>query len=710
MNEAEAKPEEGLDLLALASQLEREYQAADNYAQLLDQHGRQAFAYYEAQPFGNEIEGRSQIVLPDVQETVDYMQQSVLRTFVSGDNTVEFEATDEADAQAADDATSGINYIFMRQQDGFRILHDGLYDGLLRKLGVFKTVMETVEKVTRETLQFGSEEELALVAEQMGLDVEATQPGADGSLAATIKRESSEKRFIDYAVPLNEFRFSPNARHEDEADYLCHVSPKTRSDLVEMGFDVDQVYALPTHADYASWTQRVESNQLDSYHNEESSPALEKVLLCEEYARIDLDDDGIAERVKVFRVGSEILNDAESGEPSIETVEDQPFAVFCPFPRPHRMVGYSLADKVMHIQYQRSFVGRQLFDGMALTNMPRPIVDSQRADADTYGDILNPVPGSPIRAPGGMATVGYAASGFDPQKSLAVMEWITGERESLTGITRLNQGLDADTLNKTATGTALMQAQGQQNEEAIARQFAETIGRLFSKKYRLMKAEGEPFKVKVDGQYRVVDPSTWPDDVNLIIRVGLGSNSKDKRIQYRMAMAPMLSESIMAGLSGPQHAFKMWDGLARDMGIGQGDDFAYDPDNADQQPQQDKPDPAMAKVQGEQQLAAAKLQGDQQAAQAKLEADQQAQAFKLQAMAEEQAHKQQLARDQADFEAQLAQAKAQRESDLAEQRMAFEASIAERQMQLAEQAHAHKLSMAEDAALSKNRPGGSLAE
>ena len=353
------------------------------------------------------------------------------------------------------------------------------------------------------------------------------------------------------------------------------------------------------------------------------------------------------------------------------------------------MVGYSLADKVMHIQYQRSFVGRQLFDGLALSNMPRPVVDTNMADAETYDDILSPIPGSPIRVRGGMSSVQPFVTGFDPAKSLSVMEWITGERESLTGITRLNQGLDADALNKTATGTAMMQAQGQQNEEAIARQFAETIGRLFLKKYRLMRAEGEPFKVKVDGQYRDVDPTQWPEDVNLMIRVGLGSNSKDKRIQYRMAMSQALAMSMEQGMSGPEHAFKWFDGMARDTGLGQGDDFAYDPDAepevdpATGQPKQkqEKPDPEM-------QARQAEMQMKQADAQARLELDREKAAATIEAMREKHMLEMDLAREKAAAEAQLARDRMNAEMILAGEQMRYDA--------------AHKATM------NDNRPGGRL--
>lgn len=692
---------------ALAAILAREYQAADSYRDQLALLEKQAFEYYEGQPFGNEVDGRSQVVLPDVQETIDYMAASVLRTFISGDRTVEFEAVDESDEEGAEEATAAINYSFMRKQDGYRILHDGCQDGLLRKIGIFKTCYETVETVTRSRVKIGPDDLADMEAVDLeGVEVEDATENDDDTLTVSIKRTKTEKRFTDYAIAPANFRFSPRAMHEDTADYLCHADPdKTRSDLVEMGFDRDQVYALPAHS-RPIWTD-VESGVLDRRLDDESSPALEKVLFLEEYARIDMDGDGIAERVKIHRVDNQILIDAETGKPSIETVEDQPFAVFCPFPRAHKMVGYSLADKVLDIQLNRSYVARQLNDGLALSNMPRPIVDSRMADADTYSDICNPIPGSPIRAPGGAATVQAMQSGFSPDKALQVMEWLVGERESRTGITRLNQGLDADAMNKTATGTALLQSQGQQQEEFIARNLAETLSRLFYKKYRLMKAEGEPFKVKVDGQYKMVDPTTWPEEVNMIVRVGLGTGSKDKRIQGRMMLAQLMAEGTQIGDVTPAHRFKMIDGLVRDLGIGQGDDYWTDPDappeidEATGQPKakEEKPDPAMMEMQAKQQQAAAQLQLDQQKASATLQLQQEQNAAQIEAMREKHAMEMAQRREQAQLEAQLSQERADREYELALIKIEQEGQIA-RQGQF--------LKAETDSYISENRAGGKL--
>ncbi len=673
----------GVDMAKLAAILQEEYRAADSYRDILARLEEQAFAYYEAQPFGNEVVGRSQIVLPDVQETVDYMTQSVLRTFVSGDRTVEFEAVDEADKQAAEEATAAINWTFMRRQDGYRILHDGCVDGLLRKIGIFKTVVETQERVSRERVTIDPLM-LGELPDAVQLESEPVQ-NEDGTITVDLKFQKVEKRFVDYAIAPGNFRFSPRARHEDEADYLCHVDDeKTRSDLVDMGFDPDQVYRLPGY--HSTKAHEVESSELDQTLDVESSRALERVELCEEYARIDIDGDGIAERVKVFRVGSEILIDAETGEPAIETVDEQPFSVFCPFPRPHRLVGYSLADKVMDIQLARSFMARQLFDGMAFANMPRPVVDTNFADADTYNDILSPIPGAPIRVKGGVGAVQPFQTGFDIGKSLQAMEWLTGERESRTGITRMNQGLDADTLNKTATGTALMQAQGQQQEEYIARNLAETMARLFVKKYRLMRAEAEPFKVKVDGEFRMVDPSQWPEDININVRVGLGSGSKDKRIQARMAMANLLAQGTQLGEVSHENRFKLIDGLARDMGIGQGDDYWIDPANSEPKPEQ--PDPAVLEQQAKAEEAMARLELDRAKAEATVETERMKAQAQIDAMREKHALEMEQRREQAALEAELAR-----------ERMAMEAQLAQEEMLLKASA---------DVTLGGYRPGGDL--
>lgn len=296
---------------------------------------------------------------------------------------------------------------------------------------------------------------------------------------------------------------------------------------------------------------------------------------------------------------------------------------------------------------------------------------------------------------------------------------MTGERESRTGITRLNQGLDADALNKTATGTAMMQAQGQQQEEFIARNLGEAFSRLMGKKYRMMRREGEPFKIKVDGQYREVDPATWPEEVNVLIRVGLGTGSKDKRIQARMSLVPILAEGAQAGKVTDKQLFHAMDGLVRDLGLGTGDDFWKDPDAPPEidpqtgQPKQEaeQPDPEAMAAQAEAQREQQKMQFQQAQAQAQMELDQQKAAAQLQLQREKDAATLQADRERhalemeqrreaAALESQLARDKASAEADIAIYRIDREAEV---------KAYAARVTgQRSDNDIGQNREGGAL--
>lgn len=662
----------------LAAILKREFEAADDYHDQLEPLQEAAFRYYEAQPFGNELDGRSQIVLPDVQETIDAMLGVILKMFVSGDRVVEFEATNEEDEQAADDATATLDYVFMRQQDGYRVLNDFVLDALQRKLGIFKSTCIEEEKVSRQWFEIQDEAQLGMLPENA--EIEAEREGETG-IRILVKTQRTIKRYTIVAVPTSEYRFTPTASHEDCADYQAHVRPVTRSELVEMGFDADQAYALP------AWSRelhdRQESNNLDNFNTEESTAALEKVLLCEEYAHIDVDGDGIAELVKCFRVENEILLDASTGEPSIETVDEPPFSVGTPYPRQHRLVGYSLADKGMDLQFLRSQTARQMIDGMAFANMPRPIVDMTLASDETLDDLLNPIPGSPVRANGTNAVYPLQST-FNVGDSLQVMEWVSREKEGRSNVGRATATLDENSMNpQTATEYAGREGKAETGQEYIARNMAEALARAFGKLYRLMRVEAEPMRIKVDGKYRVIDPSTWPEDTHVRVNVGLGNGSKDKRIMARTALLNPLTMAIEQGMAGPEHAFNWFDGMARDTGIGQGEDFMFDPSDPEVQArmaqQEQQPDPAIVEAQGklelEREKAGANAQLDRDKAQAAIETEREKHAMQMQVMREKAALDNELARERAAAEIELARERTAAEIVLQREKSAREAEL-----------------------------------
>lgn len=681
-----------------------------------------AIDFYNGELFGDEEDGRSQLVTRDVAEVVDYMTVSLLRTVASGDRVVEFEGRTQEQSQYSDDATETIHQSFMRRQKGYQLVHDWIKAGLLEITGIVKTYPEP-QPPKRQTMQGVSAIALTM-AQQQGIEViEAEETGEfdeNGDPLFNIAvLQPQPPKFCDHAVPNEEFKCAPDARDLDSAVYLAHVPPKTLSDLAKMGLDVDDLSPLERGHDNSLANAR--DGDRDTHTDRQG--ANQRVAYREEYVLYDLNGDGVAERLMVQRVGNIIL--------AIDEVEDHPFEDWCPFPMPHRRIGQSLAEKVMDIQRTRSVVLRQTLDGFYLANAPRTYVHEDSVAESTFEDLLTVRPKSIVRYRGSFGPPIEQQGRFDTGAGLTMLEQMVAERESRTGITRLNQGLDADALNKTATGTALMQAQGQQIEEYLARNFAEALARLFAKKLKIMKQYGGVQPLRVDGKFRQVDPQQWDDEMDLGIRVGLGSGRKEQRLIYRQQVieAQMMLMRSGSRIVTEENLYNSFKGATADAGLGNVNDFFSDPNEVEKDaqgrdvvdpatgqpklkrpPAEPQPDPetlrAQMQMQVEQAKVQARIQADQAAhqlemgkAQARMQVEQGAAMSKLQLQQAKMQAEAQLARERAQFEAQLAQAKMQFEQRLAEQKMAIDA-----QMQAQRAASHDEVKMAE------NRPGGDLSK
>jgi hypothetical protein len=117
-----------------------------------------AIKYYQGEPFGTEVEGRSQVVMRSVLEAVEWVLPALIRIFTASDQICVVEPTKAEDEAIAKVATEYMTHIFYRDNEGFMILHDWFKDALLEKLGWVKywwdeqeiTESKTYKGVTRE--------------------------------------------------------------------------------------------------------------------------------------------------------------------------------------------------------------------------------------------------------------------------------------------------------------------------------------------------------------------------------------------------------------------------------------------------------------------------------------------------------------------------------------------------------------------------------
>jgi hypothetical protein len=629
---------------------------------------RQATAldFYDNELFGDEEDGRSQYVEPVVEQTVDDMVVDIMEAFVSGDRVVEFESNDEASEDAAEQATEAVQYLFMRKQRGYRVTLDWLQSGLVEVLGVVKVCcFEEEHKVPGEPI--------------------LTDDGWEET-----EQIATKKRFEVMPIPSEEFRFSPRMKSMEDQCYKAHVTEKTLSDLIKMGFDRDLVESLPSSTEELRMDSRDNARWRDNNWIERDGKGSNRtVMLFEEYDYIDIDGDGINELVQVFRVENSLL--------SLQEWDEQPFVGFCPYPRAHRLVGKGLAEKVMPDQRVESIITRQMLDGLYASNSPRRWLPFESTTDDTIEDLLTVRPGAIIRGKG-LTPPANMSENFDLSKSLSVLERFSQRRQSRTGILELGKGMDKDALNDTASGQQRLMQAGEKQIRYVARNFGEAMAEMFLKLMRVVRKHGEVMTIKVGKTFTPIDPSQWPEEMDFSIRVGLGTNGKESRIAHRMAIIGLQAQAKdgETGLVSDRHLYKSASGLIRDMGLGEPTDFFADPDSEDYEPPEQGADPATAKAQADAQLAAQKLQGEQQATAAKMDM-----------LREEASLKIQLAREQADADANLARDKAEFEAQIARERMAQEFELSQQRMAMEEQMMSRKAAMSEG--LPRNRPGGSLA-
>jgi hypothetical protein len=111
--------------------------------------------------------------------------------------------------------------------------------------------------------------------------------------------------------------------------------------------------------------------------------------------------------------------------------------------------------------------------------------------------------------------------------------------------------LDAEALNKTATGFLGMMDASQQREYLIARIFAETgVRQIFEKTVKLLsKYQDEAMQIIVSGEPLEINPKEWGDNARCSIYVGLGAGDRQEKIANLNQILGYQMQFIGSGLS-----------------------------------------------------------------------------------------------------------------------------------------------------------------
>ncbi|MEN3953592.1 hypothetical protein [Iodidimonas sp. SYSU 1G8] len=546
-------PEEDLQAI-VASEIDDAADYIDNTVST-----ERAFAtdYYWGRPFGNEEEGRSQVVSYDVRDTVQAIMPSLMRVFFAGDNVVEFVPQGPEDEAAARQATDYVNHIVQRDNPGFRVFHAAFKDALIRKAGIIKYWWEAAPQVETWELSGLDDGALAVVMAdpEVAVQVLASEtagqnaPGMAGPVLHSVRctRVRRNGRVRVEAVPPEEFLIDRRAKSIADATFVAHRSTVPAGDLVAMGYDPALVEEFAESADVLDTNvERLARNE-DATLNlgARGDEAMKLVLYTEAYVRVDYDGDGMPELRRVCTMG-----------PGHRIVANQPasfrpFVDLCPDPEPHTFFGMSIADVTMDLQRIKSSILRNMLDSLAQSIHPRMAAVEGQVNMD---DLLNTEVGGVVRMrqPG---MVQPLETPFVGQQAFPVLAYMDEIRENRTGITKAAAGLDADALQSTTrAAVAATITAAQQRVELIARLFAEGgISDLFRGILKLVTAHQDRERVvRLKNRWVAVDPRPWNADMDVTVNVGIGSGTTEEKLMFLSAVAAR-QEGIIQSM-GPANA------------------------------------------------------------------------------------------------------------------------------------------------------------
>jgi GrpB-like predicted nucleotidyltransferase (UPF0157 family) len=645
---------------------------------------KQALEAYLRQPYGNEVEGKSQIVTGEVAEAIDGALPSLVRIFTGSDNIVVFEPQGPKDEASAKQATDYCNWVFNRDNAGVAILHDWFKDALMQKNGIVKAYWENKEDITKERYFDLSDDELAMLMSDETMEIveqDTTelpiidpmgQPVVDPMgmpvMSAThnvvVQQKKKSGKVTIENVPPEEFLISKKARTIADSPFVAHRQMLTRSDLVAMGFNKKQIEGLQMGDALAYTPERVARYAAGEqpYQTQTDDPSMQEIEVFECYVKTDMNGKGIAALTQVFYASNEILQD-EDGKEMVEEVDYVPFHSICPIPIPHKFFGNSLADRTVDLQLIKTTITRQMLDNLYLTNNARVVAVEGQVNLD---DLLTSTAGGVIRAKSQGAVQQLVVQNVANQ-AFPMLQYLDTVQSKRTGVSDASQGLDPAILqNVTAAAVASMQQAGAGKIELMARIFAETgVKSLFQGILHLLcKYQDKARMVRMRGEFVEFDPRTWANQYDVSINVGLGAGNR----QEQMAMLSMVlakQEQLIAqyGPANPYVSPAQYRGTLGRMveiaGFKDSAEFykAITPEqdqmlsNPPPQEQQMPPEvqAIMARTQAEIQSNQAKAQADiqlkQQQQQIDMEMAQQKAVLEMQMMREKEAAKLQLERE-----------------------------------------------------------------
>lgn len=522
----------------------------------------------------------------DVKDIIEWLMPSFTEVFFGSDKIIGiFGRTRDDNPEVLEKI---VQFQMQNQNNSYVILDQWIRDALESGLGVVRLDWEHKEKPVLKVYHAMAEEFINMPTEEAEKMVKKVEPLPDGTYNLTIKEmEIVKDQPVIRNVKPGEYIYLPKENEDGHMVFECHRRKVLYNDLLLMqkagvyknvkDFDFVETAnnnSLETIEDaivnYDGERQKTVNfyNDASEYDGQE---ARKEVMVYDCYGQYDVDNDGLLEYVHAIVSNGKLLF-AEINE-----VERSPFFHISFYANSYQKWKEGVADFLVDIQNLKTALIRQIIINTSINNDRTFAVDDNQRDA--IQDIENgkKIIRARLSAGRGLNDVIQPMPQYNiSPETFSLLEMANTWGEAKTGITKYNQGLDANSLNKTATGISKIMEASQQRMRKMARDAAENgMVPLYKHLIKLDKMYlQQPFVFRLTNEYYEFSPDDIDGEFDVQITSNIGLQDKQLTTQNLLLLFTQILPQLMQyGCAAPTGAHEIATQIIESMGFSQPDQY-----------------------------------------------------------------------------------------------------------------------------------------
>ena len=612
---------------------------------------------FRGAPYGNEREGWSKSVAPLVWTQHQSQLASLVEIFSDEFFTLKSDDSDRAIA-----FQKLIRYQMFRKQDGYRKITDFLFNAGLYPMAVFKVFYKDDYEMTDEQYSTLTADQMNQLAQDnkrqiTKYDQVESQPATTDLITgqpipAVMSFENVKviRKDIKYAGPAFEvvqpwaFGYSNDCKltewggidgrlvyHGPFKLTLNDIRKREKAGIYRKGtFDKCKdlgTGTIPQGVDELSI--EVVMDGVSQVINDGSRAEIrgiedltKEVSVKECYCKLDIDKDGLLEHCIVTIINDDVIAQVEENP-----YGRAPFRIGSMLPEPHKVHGIAPPSILEHEQKIETNLLRFIQDSAAQSCYRNPVTNDVRMqqmlqERKPFDVIL----GDPTR-------LGEVKTSPPDNFILKAWELLKGTNEETTGNTRYNQGADASSLNKTATGVSLISEAGARRLRMSAKSIGNgAISGVIRDFVFINQKWPSQDPIKLLGHDITINPEDLQGEYDIEIDIGVSpaerqaiANQIDLLIQFGT------QAGINMGLMTPDHILRAQKKKFSQLNIMVDDLMVSEPEfkqkEQQKQEQPPAPDPAAQQIELQQKQQQDQMQQSQMQYQMKMAENQQKMQF-----------------------------------------------------------------------------------